>query len=91
VIALRGSGGYADERANGYFLVGGVGGSTFEIIPGYVIGEDGRPSLSAVRRGQLGGTRALAGSAEYRLPLLLTGADRESFRFPRSQFTHDLG
>ncbi|HEV8495598.1 MAG TPA: hypothetical protein VGQ56_01965, partial [Gemmatimonadaceae bacterium] len=39
VIALRGAGGYADEHAAGYFFVGGVSGSAFQIIPGYTLGE----------------------------------------------------
>jgi hypothetical protein len=74
VLALRGSAGYADDHADGYFLVGGVSGSTFEVIPGYVIGE-GRKTfpVRGFAAGSLAGTRALAGSAEYRLPLLLTG------------------
>ena len=39
VLALRGAGGWADDNANGYFSVGGVSGNTFQIIPGYVLGE----------------------------------------------------
>ncbi|HEX4684703.1 MAG TPA: hypothetical protein VH277_18440, partial [Gemmatimonadaceae bacterium] len=39
VIALRGSAGIADERAAGYYAVGGISGSTLQIIPGYTIGE----------------------------------------------------
>ncbi|HTI64293.1 MAG TPA: hypothetical protein VL524_12280, partial [Gemmatimonadaceae bacterium] len=74
VIALRGAAGYADDRASGYFTVGGVSGSTFQIIPGYVIGE-GRKTfpVRGFEDGSLVGTRALVGSAEYRIPLLLTG------------------
>jgi len=74
VLALRGSAGYADDRAAGYFLVGGVSGSSFEIIPGYTIGE-GRKSfpVRGFEAGTIAGTRALTGSAEYRIPLFLTG------------------
>ena len=74
VLALRGSGGYADERAAGYFLVGGVSGNTFEIIPGYTIGE-GRKTfpVRGFEAGTLAGIRAATGSAEYRVPLFMTG------------------
>jgi len=74
VLALRGSGGYADDRAAGYFLVGGVSGNTFEIIPGYTIGE-GRKTfpVRGFEAGTLAGIRAASASAEYRIPLFLTG------------------
>ncbi|MDB4874581.1 MAG: WD40-like beta Propeller containing protein [Gemmatimonadetes bacterium] len=74
VLALRGSAGVADDRAAGYYSVGGVNGSSFEVIPGYVIGE-GRKTfpVRGFPAGTLIGTRALTGSAEYRVPLLLTG------------------
>lgn len=74
VIALRGAAGWADENASGYFSVGGISGSTFEIIPGYTIGEDRKTfGVRGFAPGTLIGTRAFAGSAEYRLPLFLTG------------------
>ena len=74
VLALRGAGGYADERASGYFAVGGVSGNTFQIIPGYVIGE-GRKTfpVRGFSSGTLLGIRAFTGSAEYRVPLLIAG------------------
>jgi len=74
VIALRGSAGVADDRAAGYFSVGGVSGSTFDVIPGYTIGE-GRKTfpVRGFAPGTLIGTRAFTGSAEYRVPLFLTG------------------
>lgn len=74
VLALRGATGWADDRAEGYFAVGGVSGSTFQIIPGYVIGE-GRKTfpVRGFVPGTLVGTRAAVGSVEYRIPLLLTG------------------
>ncbi|MEO7084005.1 MAG: hypothetical protein ABI442_16630 [Gemmatimonadaceae bacterium] len=74
VIALRGAAGYADDRAAGFFGVGGVSGTPFEIVPGYVIGE-GRQTFPV--RGfdpnTLVGIRAFTGTAEYRLPLYLAG------------------
>jgi hypothetical protein len=74
VLALRGAAGYADDRAAGYFLVGGVSGSSFQIIPGYTLGE-GRKTfpVRGFSAGTLAGTRAFTGSAEYRVPLFLTG------------------
>ena len=74
VLAVRGSAGYADERAAGYFLVGGVSGNTFEIIPGYTIGE-GRKTfpVRGFDAGTLAGIRAATASAEYRIPLFMTG------------------
>jgi hypothetical protein len=74
VIALRGAAGFADDNASGYYAVGGVSGNTFQIIPGYVIGE-GRKTfpVRGFEAGTLVGTRAFTGSVEYRLPLFLTG------------------
>jgi hypothetical protein len=74
VLALRGAMGWADDRASGYFSVGGVSGSTFTIIPGYVIGE-GRNTfpVRGFEDATLVGTRAMVGSVEYRIPLFLTG------------------
>ncbi|HEY4305849.1 MAG TPA: hypothetical protein VGM82_15355 [Gemmatimonadaceae bacterium] len=90
VIALRASGGIADERAAGYFLVGGVSGSSYEIIPGYTLGE-GRKTfpVRGFESGTLGGTRAATASAEYRIPLLLMGGAPGPlpFFFDRSSLT----
>ena len=74
VLAVRGAAGWADDRASGYFEVGGVSGSTFQIIPGYVIGE-GRKTfpVRGFESGTLIGTRAYVASAEYRIPLVMTG------------------
>jgi hypothetical protein len=74
VIALRGAAGIADVNADGYFDVGGTNGGTFQIVPGYTVGEGretfpvrGFPSSTLV------GTMAYSGSAEYRMPLWLVG------------------
>jgi len=74
VLALRGSAGIADNNAAGYYLVGGVSGNPFQIIPGYTIGE-GRKTfpVRGFEQATLIGTRAFTGSAEYRIPLALTG------------------
>jgi hypothetical protein len=74
VVALRVAGGYADERSNGYYEVGGTSGSTFQIIPGYSVGEGRRTfGVRGFEPATLFGIRALAASAEYRVPLLLAG------------------
>ena len=90
VVALRGAGGYADERATSYYFVGGVSGNTFEIIPGYTLGE-GRKTfpVRGFEAGTLAGIRAFAGSIEYRVPLLLMGASPSAlpFFFDRSSLT----
>jgi hypothetical protein len=90
VVALRAAGGYADERASGYYSVGGVSGSAFQIIPGYTLGE-GRKTfpVRGFAAGTLAGTRATAASAEYRIPLFLTGGAPGPlpFFFDRSSLT----
>lgn len=90
VIALRASGGVADSKAAGYFLVGGASGSTYEIIPGYTLGE-GRKTfpVRGFAAGTLAGTRAATASAEYRIPLFLIGGAPGPlpFFFDRSSLT----
>jgi hypothetical protein len=90
VLALRGALGYADERSNGYFFVGGVSGNTFEIVPGYVVGE-GRKTfpVRGFQAGTLAGVRAFTGTAEYRIPLFLIGKSPSilPFFFDRSSIT----
>ncbi len=74
VLALRGAAGWADERAAGYFGVGGVSGGTFQVIPGYTLGE-GRVTfpVRGFEQSTLVGTRAFSGSVEYRAPLVMIG------------------
>ncbi len=90
VIALRGAGGFADTRAIGYYSVGGASGTTYEVIPGYTLGE-GRKTfpVRGFEPGTLIGTRAFAGSAEYRLPLFRVGSAPGPlpFFFDRSSLT----
>ncbi len=74
VIALRGAAGWSDERAADYFSVGGVNGQTFEVIPGYVVGEGSTTfPVRGFASSTLIGTRAYTASAEYRVPLALIG------------------
>ena len=74
VLAARVAGGRLDSRGTGYLEVGGVSGGTLDVLPGYALGEGRRtfgvrgfPSASVL------GMYALAGSVEYRAPLLLPG------------------
>ncbi|HEY7237022.1 MAG TPA: hypothetical protein VH539_22870 [Gemmatimonadaceae bacterium] len=74
VLAVRGAGGWRDDRSNDYFDVGGISGSPVTIIAGYTVGEGARDfGVRGFEAGSLIGTRALAGSAEYRLPLVMPG------------------
>ena len=75
VIALRGAAGWEDVNSAGYYSVGGISGGTFQIVPGYTVGE-GRSTfpVRGFPSGTLFGTRAFTGSAEYRIPLLLVGS-----------------
>ena len=72
VLAVRGSGGWADTKAGSYYEVGGTSGGLYNLFPGYTVGE-GRQTFPV--RGfppaTLIGIRALSGSAEYRAPLSL--------------------
>jgi hypothetical protein len=74
VLALHAAYGITGHEATSALSVGGVSGSSLELLPGVVIGS---PSRTFGVRGFDGGTqlgvRAAAGSAEYRAPLLLVG------------------
>ena len=74
VLAVRGAAGWRDDRSAGYFDVGGVSGSPAPIIAGYTVGEGAREFfVRGFEAGSLVGTRAVAGSVEYRLPLAIPG------------------
>ena len=74
VLALRGAAGWRDDRATGYFEVGGTSGTPVPIIADYTVGEGARDfGVRGFYPASLVGTRALAGSAEYRLPLVMPG------------------
>jgi hypothetical protein len=73
VAAIRASTGWADTRANGYFDVGGVSGGTYQIFPGYTIGEGRRTfPVRGFEPGSAAGIRAATASFEYRAPLSIT-------------------
>jgi hypothetical protein len=74
VFALRAAAGWRDDKSNDYFDVGGTSGTPVSIIAGYTVGEGARDfGVRGFMPASLIGTRALAGSAEYRLPLVMPG------------------
>ena len=74
VLALRAAAGARDARSTGYLEVGGTSGTPVEIIAGYTVGEGRRDfGVRGFEGGSLLGTRAVAGSAEYRIPLVKPG------------------
>ena len=67
-----------------------MSGNSFQVIPGYVLGEGRRTfPVRGFAPGTLTGTRALTGTAEYRLPLFLFGGAPGilPFFFDRTSFT----
>ncbi len=82
VLALRVAGGVADRRAASSLEVGGTSSGTIQIIPTYTVGEGRRTfGVRGFPRGSLFGTRAAAGSFEYRAPLGLGGKGIGSLPF----------
>ncbi len=74
VIALRGAAGWADDAATSEFEVGGVSGGTLEVVPGVLVGEGVRTfGVRGVPVGTAFGTRAAAGTVEYRAPVAAPG------------------
>lgn len=74
VLAGRVAAGWTASEAASGFSVGGVSGTSLQLLPGVVIG--GSPRTFGVRgfaAGSLAGTRAVTTSAEVRLPLALIG------------------
>jgi hypothetical protein len=72
VLALRVAGGATDERATTELSVGGVSGSSAEVVPGVRIGDPARTfGVRGFAPDAQQGIRALAGSLEYRAPLAL--------------------
>ncbi len=74
VLSARVAGGVADGRAISSLSVGGISGSSVELLPGYGVGDASRTfgvrgfSPSAER-----GIRAVSGSLEYRFPIAAPG------------------
>ena len=70
VIALRGAGGYADDRAISTFSVGGLSGGSLDVLEGISVGGERRTfGVRGFSPSSEQGIRALAGTAEYRAPV----------------------
>jgi hypothetical protein len=74
VLALRAVGGTGDRTMGRPFSVGGVSGSSIEVLPGFQLGDPQRAfGVRGTAPGTLQGVRAWGGSAEWRAPLPLVG------------------
>jgi outer membrane protein assembly factor BamA len=72
VLALRLAGGFADSRSPTDYTVGGVSGSSLEIVPGFSIGDQARTfPVRGYAPNTERGTRAWAASFEYRAPITI--------------------
>jgi hypothetical protein len=78
VLAARAAGGFAGGLDPGEFDVGGSSGTPTAIIPGVVVGAHRTFAVRGFPAGVRSGSRALAGSLEYRAPLV---ALRRGFGF----------
>jgi hypothetical protein len=90
VLAVRVASGIEDLASNGYYAVGGVSSSTFQVVPGYTLGDGRRTfGVRGFAPGTLIGTRAVTATAEYRLPLLMAGSGPGTlpFFFDRAYMT----
>ena len=74
VLAVRAAYGWADRKTASDFSAGGVSGSSLQIAPGVVLGDGRRTfSVRGFPGGAQSGSQAVAGSAEYRLPIAAPG------------------
>ncbi len=74
VIAVRGAHGLASSNSTNLFDIGGVSGSSLEVLPGLSLGGTRRTFfVRGFAPGTLLGNRAAAGSVEYRAPLARVG------------------
>jgi hypothetical protein len=72
VLATRVAAGWTDARAASEFTVGGVSGTTAELLPGLSVGDPTRTfPVRGAAPGVQRGVRSLGASLEYRAPLAL--------------------
>lgn len=70
VIAVRGAGGFADDRAISTFSVGGLSGGSLDVLEGVSLGGERRTfGVRGFSPSSEQGIRALAGTVEYRAPV----------------------
>jgi hypothetical protein len=82
VVALRGAIGAADRRSPSEYEVGGVSGSSVEIVPGINFGSAARTfPVRGFPSGAESGVNAASVSAEYRLPLIAPARSLGLFPF----------
>lgn len=82
VIAVRGAIGAADRRSPSEYEVGGVSGSSIEIVPGITFGSAARTfPVRGFASGAETGVVASSVSAEYRLPLIAPSRSLGLFPF----------
>jgi hypothetical protein len=82
VIALRAAIGSADRQSPTEYSVGGVSGSSFEIVPGISFGSTARTfPVRGFVAGAESGIHASSVSAEYRLPLIAPSRSLGLFPF----------
>jgi hypothetical protein len=82
VIALRAAIGAADRQSPSEYDVGGVSGSSFEIVPGISFGSTARTfPVRGFAAGAESGIHASTVSAEYRLPLVAPSRSLGLFPF----------
>jgi hypothetical protein len=73
-IGMRAAYGWAEANGTTQFGVGGVSGTSLEIVPGYSVGDSPRTFfVRGFRPGAVFGTRAWSATAEYRAPLARIG------------------
>ena len=74
VIALRGAAGWAEPNITSLFSVGGMSGTSIDLLPGYTVGDVQRSFfVRGFPAGALSGIRAWSATAEYRAPLMRVG------------------
>jgi hypothetical protein len=74
VVAIRGAYGVTGHRAASGFGVGGLSGSSLELLPGYVVGSARRTfGVRGFPDSRQAGVRAVVANAEYRAPLAVIG------------------
>jgi hypothetical protein len=74
VVAVRGAFGAADVETRNPFELGGISGGSLEVLPGLSYGDPQRTFfVRGFTPGVQRGNRAVAGSAEYRAPLVRVG------------------
>lgn len=82
VIAVRAAIGAADARSPSEYAVGGVSGTSFEIVPGISFGSPARTfPVRGFPAGAETGIHASSASAEYRMPLFAPSTSLGLFPF----------